>query len=163
MSEETQSDGAEEILDLDIPLEGVDTDYPSLSVGKHPVEIVGQAIKPGKKNPTDKYWTLTLKTLADTENTKGAPLPAGFQTFYRLGLQEREGFDFRRPLAKLVEAAFGQKLNFNKDTRDAIVGKHIVVVVKKSKDPEYGETEIKDVEALQGEVAAEVAGSAGAF
>lgn len=133
-------------LGLNIDLENTDTSNPSLSVGEHPMMIVKSEIKPWAKDPSKRSLVISMKTVDATLDTNGNDLAPGIYMFYRLALQQQEGaFDFRKDLARLTEAAFGERRNLTNEVRQELTGKVVLAVVKPSKDTTYGETEVKGV------------------
>lgn len=136
-------------LGLNISLGDVDTANPFIGAGKWPMEIASVAVKPGSKNKTHKYLTLQLKNIDTVTGSQGQDIPAGqISAWYRLGLQQIEGaFDFRKDLAKLSDAAFGERRDFGSEFIADLQGKVVLARFAESKDKTFGDTEVKGVEA----------------
>jgi hypothetical protein len=146
--EDTQN---EEILDLEIDLEDVDTSTPALAPGVVEMVIIKGEVTKGTKNPLEKYLALSLKSISEEQGTKGETLPAGQMMFYRLPLQTHEKAfeDFKKGLARLSLAAFGEQLKFNSEFIQGLKGKHVMATIKASKNTDFGECEIKGLKAVE--------------
>lgn len=133
-------------LNLNVELADVDTSNPSLGVGDHPMMIAKAEVKPWKNDPSKASLVASLKTVEQAIGTNGETLAPGVYMFYRLALQQQEGsFDFRKDLARFVEAAFGERRNLDSSTLAELPGKVILATIKPAKDTTYGETEVKSV------------------
>lgn len=132
---------------LDIDTSEVDTSPPALAAGEVLTRIDSVTVENGKKNPSDRFIVLTLKTIEPANSTKGQELSPGFPIFYRLALQNYPGSvqDYTVNLAKLSEAAFGEKRRVNSEFITALQGCEVLAVIKLSKNPEYGESEVARV------------------
>jgi hypothetical protein len=136
-----------EILDLDINLADVDTSNPSLAPGKVPMTIVKADVQAWKNDPSKKSLVLQLKSINEETGTRGETLPPGMTMFYRANLQQNDSaYDFRKDLAKLSLAAFGEQRNFNRDFILDLPTKVVLVTIKPAKNTDFGETEIKALE-----------------
>ena len=138
-------------FDLDIDLADVDTSTPALRPGKVEMVITKADITNGTKNPSEKYLALQLKSVNEETGTKGETLKPGQLMYYRLPLQTHEKAfeDFRKGLARLSVAAFGEQVKFNMEFVASLPGKIVLATIKASKNTDFGECEIKGLEAAE--------------
>jgi len=140
------------MLDLDIDLTQVDTDYPSASIGDHHMRITRVEQVAWKSDSSKSSLAVQFTNVEPVLSTKGREMAPGFLvSTWRLALQQADNErapDFKIDLAKLVEAAYGEKVRLNQENLDGLVGKEVLVTFKAAKDTAYGDTEIKGVKKL---------------
>lgn len=140
------------MLDLDIDLTQVDTEYPSAAIGDHHMRITKVEQVPWKSDTSKSSLAVQFTNAEPVISTKGRELaPGALVSTWRLALQQHDSErapDFKIDLAKLVEAAYGEKVRLNNDNLLGLVGKEVLVTFKAAKDTQYGDTEIKGVKKL---------------
>lgn len=139
------------MLNLNIDTSATNTDFPALETGDKLARIVGYDLVEGKNN-----WrglAIKLETVNPEVDTKGKTLTPGFPFRYTLSLTQSESEnapDFTVGLARYLDAAFGEggkAKGFNDASLTESVGKEVLAIIKKAKDPQYGETECRGIKA----------------
>lgn len=136
-------------MDFSFSMKGVDTAFPSLSVGEHRVAFNGFKVKP-TKNPGEHQFRVEVSVQEPFIDTKGKLQKEGFKSGFNLTTPVGGDNDEIRikMMARFLDALGGFDENSRPDfctaTLNGFIGKNFIVVVKKSKDDTYGETEIKD-------------------
>ncbi len=148
-------------FDMNISLAGVDTSYPTLSVGDHLVQII--TIEPKESGNTPGLWMakVSLETLEPTHDAKGKSVEPGFKFSANVTLPGQPGVapeveEIRiKSLAAFVDAALGTDISnrpdFSQETADKMINKKLRAVFKKSKDDKFGETQCQSFKAIQTE------------
>lgn len=139
---------------LNIDLSQTDTSFPALAVGDYRTEIKKTDLKESQKTPGMWQFLVTVALLEPATDTKGKTVEPGFSLNARLTLPGAPGAqpeheEMRmKQLATFLDAAFNNedmasRPAFNEATINALPGKQIIIVVKKNKDTDFGETDIK--------------------
>lgn len=139
-------------LDFSFNLAGVETAYPALAVGEYPVTFEKWETKP-TKNDGEIMVRFTVSTLEPAFTVRGnTQEPPGFKLGFNITLPSAntpaDQVTIRnRQMALFLDALYKttqeNRPPFNSETLNAAIGKPFIVVIKKAKDDQYGETEIK--------------------
>lgn len=145
-------------LNLNLNLKGVDTSYPALAVGDYRAQIAGYEIKESSKTPGLFMLNIKLETLEPANDAKGKLLDPPFKFSSNLTLPGAPGAEpdheemRLKSLASFVDAVFNAtaetRPDLNDETLNQLIGKQVIVKIKKSKDDTYGETEVKGFKAI---------------
>lgn len=142
------------IGNLNIDLTKTDTAFPSLAVSDYRCEIKKTDFKESTKTPGMWQFIITLALLEPANDVKGVQLNPGFEVNARLTLPGAPGAQpeheemRNKQLAVFIDAVtknedMATRPQFNEDFVNSLPGKQVIAVVKKNKDTEYGETDVK--------------------
>lgn len=140
-------------MDFSFSTKGVDTAFPSLAVGEYRVSFDEYKLKP-TKNPGEFQFRIGCSTQEPATDTKGKEHKPGFKLGFNLTTPVGGDNDEIRikMMAQFLDALLGTddslegdkaRPDFNSATLNSAQGKQFIVIVKKSKDDTYGETEVK--------------------
>jgi len=145
-------------LNLNISIAGLDTSYPSLAVGEVLAQINSITPKESTKTPGLYMLAIGMETLEPSEDSKGKKLDPGFKFSSNLTLpngENQEHDEMRlKSLGSFVDACLKTdqttRPDFSQEVVDRIIAEKakVKVVIKKSKDDTFGETEVKGYKAL---------------
>lgn len=138
-------------LSINLNTKGIDTSFPTLSVARHLVKVLGYELKESTNNPGLWMLRLSLETQEPAFSYKQKELPPGFKFNTNLTLPgdgSGEHDELRlRALCLFMDAVDGtdqeSRAEFSNEWLETIKEKKVVVEMKKSKDDTYGETEVK--------------------
>ena len=142
------------IGNLNIDLTQTDTSFPALAVGDYRTEIKKTEFKESTKTPGLWQFIVTVALLEPATDVKGKTVNPGFELNARLTLPGGPGVppeheEMRmKQLATFIDAVFNNEDQatrpaFDEATINALPTKQVIIVVKKNKDTDYGETDIK--------------------
>jgi len=133
-----------EILDLELDLTDVDTSFPTLQENTVLVRVINAEIVPTKKDNEDgskKNLMMTYATVTENPSTSGDVIAPGYPLKEWYPLQQSDNPnapDYKVGLAKLLEALFGERPQFNQATIDMMGGKEALALVKVRETEEFG-------------------------
>lgn len=146
-------------FNLNISLKDVDTSFPSIAVGDVLSAVRAVTLEESKKTPGCWMLKVDFETLAPTFDTKDKELAPGFKFAARLTLPGQVGAEEHdemrmKSLCLFIDACLGtsDEAKDRPELAEAInlvVGKQVLVTFKKSKDDQYGETEVKGYKYVQ--------------
>ncbi len=143
-------------LGLNIPLQGVETQIPSLSPGEYKSTITKVEGKESKNKPGLFMLGVELQLEQPTKSTKGKDIAPGHKFFYNVTLPgadpAEEHHDLRmRSTAAFIDAALGctkeNRPDLNDDLLPTFVGKTVKAVVKLRTDGDdtYGDSQVSAI------------------
>jgi hypothetical protein len=130
-------------LNINIPLEGVDTSLPLLTEQDRQLQCTESAVVPNKRK--DGYnWAMTFVTTEPETAVDGRDVKVGFPLFQQIALQPAEESKdpegFKRQLGQAVDALFGttkeNRPEFNMALVKAAVGRIVVATTKNEEYPQ---------------------------
>lgn len=117
-------------LEVDIPLQDVETSIALLPEGDYDLQVVESAVVPNKDN-TGRNWKLKLTTINPATAVDGRNVNPNFPLFHTMALQAKDGSSdpeaFKRGLSESIDAMFGT----TKADRPALTGRLIGEAVGK--------------------------------
>lgn len=130
-------------LNVNIPLEGVDTTLPLLPEQDYQLNVAESAIVPNKKG-TGHNWALKFVTTQPATSVDGREINVGFPLFMQVALQPAEEAKdpegFKRQLGQTVDALFGSSKENRPPLTHALiqsaVGKSVIATVKNEEYPQ---------------------------
>ena len=139
-------ENAEELLDLNIALDDVDTSMPRLESGSYHLGIKDAKIETSKQGQGKRNLHVTFVTKQEANSTAGDALKPGFQVhrYYPLQQSDKENApDFRRDISILIDAAYKTEAStrpaLNRETIAGMVGRDLVASIKVKDDEQYGQ------------------------
>jgi len=147
------------MFDLNINLKNVDTSFPSIAVGDVLSSVLSVVPEESKKTPGLWMLKVSFETLAPTTDTKGKDLPPGFKYAARITLPGQSGAEEHdemrlKSLCLFIDGCLGTSTEAGdrpglNEAMSLVVGKQVLVSFKKSKDDQFGETEVKGYKHVQ--------------
>lgn len=140
------------MLNLNIDTSNTNTDFPALEQGDVLCRIVDYEVVEGKNDW--KGLAVKMQTVNPHPDTKGSTINPGFQLRYSISLVQSKNENappIEIAMARFLEAVFGpggKVKGFNDQSLAEAKGREVLAVIKKAKDPQYGETECKGLKAV---------------
>lgn len=138
-------------MDFSFTMKGVDTAFPSLAVAENiPFRFIKWEPK-STKNPGEVMLRIQVETLEPATDTKGREQKPGFKTGFNIILPNEatpeDQLKMRQAqMALFIDAMHGtnedNRPDFSAELLNASIGKTFLASTKKSKNDEFGETEI---------------------
>lgn len=139
MSDQTES---LDILDnLDIDVANVDTSRPCLPKGLYPFEIKDVQILPSKAKPGNRNLRVDFSLSDPAEALSGVMINPGYVVSKYYPLQQSDNPkapDFKVDIAKLLEAALGEKQPLSAQAARELIGRKVILSLKVTNSEEYG-------------------------